>query len=577
MTYRALLIGNSTFDADASLNPLNAPTKDVARLHRALVDSETGLFADENVRLVTERTTDELLDELDAFFSSAHREDLLLLYYSGHGLLDERNRLFLCGRNTRSDRLLRTAVSNVRINEFIGQSVAKCTVIVLDCCSSGMFKGGGVGLQLAGPGRYIVSSTRGSALANDAATATGTSLFTEYLVTGLLGEAADRNGDGYVDLREIYDYVHGQLTASTHQVPHCRFDGDAAVSLARRRVPPPEPPPISKVPRTGQRREPVFALSETSITLRDVDPEERLAPEVVEIYQLGDEPVDCTAETEASWLSTEIRGDRVVIRLNPREGPNRGKIMIRDRASGTAQALRVEVHVKRRSRPTPQPTEPMTKGLAPSSSAPPPPPPPVVPPSQVVPPSPVVPPPVVVPPAEAAAPSDAPPAEAAPPRPQARPKVVPPITFEPPPHIRAQPPAQRQGTAPAQPPQWTAQPVAPQRPAPQVTWPSPPEPQPAPLREPEPDPPREPEPEPTNRKAVAALVVAILAFLLVLSAVGVLLVPVALVLARKASAHDERSGQPAGRGLIKAARIISWLAVGAFALAVTIGLIASAS
>jgi hypothetical protein len=59
MTYRALLIGNSTFDLDASLNPLNAPTKDVARLHRALVDGETGLFDDENVRLVTERRHDE--------------------------------------------------------------------------------------------------------------------------------------------------------------------------------------------------------------------------------------------------------------------------------------------------------------------------------------------------------------------------------------------------------------------------------------------------------------------------------------------------------------------------------------
>jgi hypothetical protein len=50
MTYRALLIGNSLFEADAGLNPLNAPAKDVARLHRALVDSATGLFAAENVR-----------------------------------------------------------------------------------------------------------------------------------------------------------------------------------------------------------------------------------------------------------------------------------------------------------------------------------------------------------------------------------------------------------------------------------------------------------------------------------------------------------------------------------------------
>ncbi|MBU2669432.1 hypothetical protein KOI35_38560 [Actinoplanes bogorensis] len=59
MTCRALLIGNSVFDSDASLNPLNAPTKDVARLHRALVQPETGLFAEDHGRLITERTAEE--------------------------------------------------------------------------------------------------------------------------------------------------------------------------------------------------------------------------------------------------------------------------------------------------------------------------------------------------------------------------------------------------------------------------------------------------------------------------------------------------------------------------------------
>ena len=248
MTYRALLIGNSVFDADAGLNPLNAPVKDVARLHQALVDSDTGLFDDDHVRLVTERTCNDILDELDRFFDAGRKDDLLLLYYSGHGLLDERNQLYLCGRDTRSDRLLRTAVSNVRVNEFVSQSMCQCTVIVLDCCSSGMFKGGPVGAQMAGPGRYIVSSTRGAALANDAAAATGTSLFTEHLVEGLLGAAPDTNDDGYIDLREIYDYVRSCLVETTKQVPHCRFDGDAALSLAKVR----NLPQVARAP-SGER------------------------------------------------------------------------------------------------------------------------------------------------------------------------------------------------------------------------------------------------------------------------------------------------------------------------------------
>jgi beta-lactam-binding protein with PASTA domain len=347
MTYRALLIGNSVFEADAGLNPLNAPTKDVARLHRALVDSATGLFAEENVRLVIERSSHDLLDELDRFFSEARRDDLLLLYYSGHGLLDERNQLFLCGRNTRSDRLLRTAVSNVRINEFIEQAVARCTVIILDCCSSGMFKGGDVAAPLAGPGRYVVSSTRGAALANDAAVATGTSLFTEHLVTGLLGAADDRDGDGYLDLREVFDYVRAKLSATTKQIPHCRFDGDAAVMLAKRPAAP-APAATAAARRAG---DPTFVLSENTVTLRDVGPDERLGPEVIEIFPLADAEVDCTAETDAAWLDAEVHGGQLTIELRPRPGPNRGKIVVRDRRSGTAQVVRVHVTVDRRSGP----------------------------------------------------------------------------------------------------------------------------------------------------------------------------------------------------------------------------------
>src|SRR5919197_667576 len=344
MSYRALLIGNSVFDEDAGLNPLNAPVKDVARLHRALVDPETGLFDDDMVRLVTERTCEDILDELDRFFGSGRRDDLMLLYYSGHGVLDERNNLYLCGRDTRSDRLLRTAVSNVRVNEFVAQSMSQRIVIVLDCCSSGMFKGVSVGPQLAGPGRYIVSSTRGADLANDAATATGTSLFTEHFVEGMLGAATDGNGDGYIDLREIYDYVRDRLLSTTKQVPHCRFDGDAAVSLARVRV----VPVIARVPPAGQARssEPTFALAENTITLRDVEPDEQLAPELVEVIQLADEPLDLVARTDDDWLQATVSTDGVVVTLRPRPGRNRGKVTVRDRNSSSAQVLRVEAHVR---------------------------------------------------------------------------------------------------------------------------------------------------------------------------------------------------------------------------------------
>jgi hypothetical protein len=388
MTYRALLIGNSTFDLDASLNPLNAPTKDVARLHRALVDGDTGLFDDENVRLVTERRHDEIMDELDDFFRSGQRDDLMLFYYSGHGLLDEHNHLYLCGRDTRSDRLARSGISDDDINRFIRNANSSRTVIVLDCCSSGMFKGGSIAEQIGGPGKYVVTSTRGKALANDALTPTGTSLFTEHLVEGMLGGAPDSNGDGLIDLHEIYDYVKRRLAETSKQIPHCRFDGDADISLARIK----QAPAIAKVadaPPTARHRsaEAPFGLSENVITLRDVDLDENLEVEAVEIYRLTDDEVDLVAESRDQWLRAWIQGETLLIEMHPNAGTNRGKVLVRDRLSGNAQALRLEVFA-RASRTVPEirPTvDTATKGAA---DQPVPPPPPAAPPPAAPPPAP---------------------------------------------------------------------------------------------------------------------------------------------------------------------------------------------
>ncbi|HEX6596428.1 MAG TPA: caspase family protein, partial [Acidimicrobiales bacterium] len=191
-SYRALLIGNSSFPADPhNLRPLAGPVNDVAVLRAALTDPAVGLFEPESVRLVPERTAPEILVELERFFSSARRDDTLLLYYSGHGLLNERNQLFLCARDTRTDLLKSTAVGAAAINLMFEESAARTTVIVLDCCHSGAFKSGNLADSLRGSGRFLLTSCRSSDLASDATRENATSVFTNHLVHGLLQGADD--------------------------------------------------------------------------------------------------------------------------------------------------------------------------------------------------------------------------------------------------------------------------------------------------------------------------------------------------------------------------------------------------
>ena len=242
--YRALLIGNSTYPADEhNLQPLKGPVKDIAALNRALIDPASGLFADVDVTLLPEATSARAIRALGRFFAAAARDDVLLVYFSGHGKVDQGGRLHLCMQDTEASDLLSTAVSSARINEFADASHARNVVIVLDCCYAGAFRGSDLGDAVAGPGRYVLTSCRGTQLANDATVENSTSFFTQHLVDGLVGAAADPDGDGYVTFSDLYAYVDRRLREAGKQIPQRRVDGDGDVPLARR--PPPAPADIT--------------------------------------------------------------------------------------------------------------------------------------------------------------------------------------------------------------------------------------------------------------------------------------------------------------------------------------------
>ncbi|MDF8264596.1 caspase, EACC1-associated type [Luteipulveratus flavus] len=353
MTYRALLVGNSQFDLDPDLDTLFGPQKDVARLHGALTDTETGMFDDADVRLEYNLSKDSFRRVLDEFCSEMAKEDLLLFYYSGHGILDVEDEFYLATTDTHSQKLFHSALSRHELNGYLRSAASRRTVIVLDCCKSGMFKSGPLRPALGGAGRFVITSSTGQALADAARTPAGTSPFTEHLVEGLRGAAPDVDDDGKIDLREIFAYVKEQM--GPQRVPHSIFDGDGDdVSLARTRV---KPPAIAYARDTGTERvrtsqqghysrDATFALTEQLIALREVRDNEVLEPEVVRIQPLTDADLDLELDYDSGWLSADLAGDRLTVTMRPRLGANRGKILVRDRASRTTQVLRVEVYVR---------------------------------------------------------------------------------------------------------------------------------------------------------------------------------------------------------------------------------------
>jgi len=110
-------------------------------------------------------------DDVGAALSeaAATATDLLLVYYAGHGLVDDRGRLHLALAQTHPHRPRWTALPFDLLREEIAHSAATTRVLVLDCCFSGRAietmtdDQGVIGGQLEVAGTYTLTSTSDNA------------------------------------------------------------------------------------------------------------------------------------------------------------------------------------------------------------------------------------------------------------------------------------------------------------------------------------------------------------------------------------------------------------------------------
>jgi len=223
----ALIIGNSDYQ-DVNLAQLVTPGKDVSALVEVLRDPQIGGF-DEVTALVNE-SGDVVRRAIARFFGKRKRDDLLLLYFSGHGVRDDHGNLHLAVNDTEHDLLSGTAIPASFITEEMDHSHSRRQVLILDCCHSGAFargakRGGlgtsagtGVAFEGIGYGRVVLTATDSIQYAWEGDQVIGkaeNSVFTHYLIQGLRTGEADANDDGWITLDELYDYVYEQVVNET--------------------------------------------------------------------------------------------------------------------------------------------------------------------------------------------------------------------------------------------------------------------------------------------------------------------------------------------------------------------------
>jgi hypothetical protein len=221
-----LVIGNSIY-RDKTLARLATPDVDVGDLADVLLDREVGNFDD--VKVLVNVSDAIVRRSISNFFSSKDREDLLLLYFSCHGVLDENGRLYLAFKDTERQFLRATAIPAAYITEEMNASRSQRQILILDCCHSGAFArgtkgatGAPVGTATAfegtGFGRVVLTATDATQYAWEDDQISGesaNSLFTRYLVKGLQSGEADLDNDGSITVDELYDYVFDQVVKQT--------------------------------------------------------------------------------------------------------------------------------------------------------------------------------------------------------------------------------------------------------------------------------------------------------------------------------------------------------------------------
>ena len=227
----ALIIGNSDYQ-DTALAHLAMPEADVSALASVLADPQMGGF-DQVKPLVNASAADVRL-EIESFFDDKKPDDLLLLYFTGHGVRDDQGQLYLAVNDTKHNRLRASAIDAAYITSLMDRSRSKRQVLILDCCHSGSFAQGSkamtgesVGTKSAfegtGYGRVVLTATDATQYAWEGDALIGTaqnSVFTRYLLQGLRTGEADTDQDGRITLDELYDYVYEQVvTVTPKQTP----------------------------------------------------------------------------------------------------------------------------------------------------------------------------------------------------------------------------------------------------------------------------------------------------------------------------------------------------------------------
>ena len=218
-----VLIGTAHYKHESFWEIKQIPNN-LSVLRDLLTAQGRGGFRPEHCHLISNPSDVQLLDGHLADVCQ-EAEDVLLVYFSGHGLVDlEERQLYLCVADTDPQRLYFSALAIRRIRAAFQQSEAKIKILVLDCCYSGraipemvMSESTGlIGHQLEVAGVYTLAS----APAYDVSIADPDAEYTAFTgrLIGLLRDGVPGDANT-LTLGGLFPHLRKALLASNYPEP----------------------------------------------------------------------------------------------------------------------------------------------------------------------------------------------------------------------------------------------------------------------------------------------------------------------------------------------------------------------
>ncbi len=234
----AVIVGIASYD---HMPVLRFTDDDAYRIYAFLKSPEGGALPDEQIELLIDEsaTRQNIVEAMTQTFRQAGADDLILFYFSGHGLPGAFLPIDYDGLN---QKLFHQQVSNILKN-----SSAKFKICIADACHSG-----GLFAMRSPDARTTLSSYYDQLAEAKSSTALimssksdETSLeasglrhgvFSHFLIRALKGEA-DQNQNKIVSIQELFNFVYKNVRAYTGnlQSPVLRgsYDPDMPVSVVR--------------------------------------------------------------------------------------------------------------------------------------------------------------------------------------------------------------------------------------------------------------------------------------------------------------------------------------------------------